>query len=165
MWTRAIDLGLAERTNRFCFMEKTSPPFDCELLAEERVHDRSTSGRSAEIRVVTYVTADVGRTAGAAHQRIYLLNTESAPPPVLLLGLKIPSEGEPPADQEVAFDRVRGEFDGSVVNSYWLVVAAQLGEQVGAGGMIGLVVIERRRVDPGKGGEPLDRPIAFGNGH
>src|ERR1700680_3112229 len=70
------------------------------------------------------------------------------------------SEGGPLAHEEVAFDRVRSEFDGSVVRAECLVAATCSCEKVGAGGMVWLVLAERGGVDPCERGAPLRRAAA-----
>src|SRR5208283_5252829 len=80
-------------------------------------------------------------------------------------GVVVRSEGGALLGKEVALDYVRGEFDGPVVGGYRVVAAAGTREQVGAGGVVRLVVLERGRVDLGESVEPLGRPVESGDGH
>src|SRR5450755_813300 len=75
------------------------------------------------------------------------------------------SEGGPLAHEEVAFDRVRSEFNGSVVRAGCLVAATCSCEKAGAGGMVWLVLVERGGVDLGERGEPLGRAVELRDGH
>jgi len=62
------------------------------------------------------------------------------------------------AHEEVVLERVGREFDGSVVGAERLVALTCSCEKVGAGSMVGLVVIESGGVDFGESGEPLGGP-------
>ena len=74
------------------------------------------------------------------------------------------SEGGPLAHEEVAFDRVGGEFDGSVVRVDCLVASPCSCEKVGAGGVVWLVAAE----SGGAGlecGEPFGRAVELRDSH
>ena len=67
--------------------------------------------------------------------------------------------------EEVALDRVGGEFDGSVVGGQCLVATSCSCEKVGACRMVGLVIVKGGDVDASERGEPLVGAVELGDGH
>src|SRR5262245_62057900 len=68
------------------------------------------------------------------------------------------------AFEEVALRRVRAEVDGTLVGGAGVVVPAGAGEEVGAGGVVGLVVVERGGVERLDRGQAVHRALELGDG-
>jgi hypothetical protein len=84
---------------------------------------------------------------------------------IAMYGRIFKSEGGPLAHEEVAFDRVGGEFDGPVVGAGCLVAAPCSGEKAGAGGVVWLVAAESGGVDLVECGEPFGGAVELRDGH